>query len=50
MNIFAQVNANDLEEGVYNANISITSPDVDPQGVQIRTAVTGENSFQLYLL
>ena len=44
MNIFAQVNANDLEEGIYNANISITSPDVDPQGVQINLTVTGENS------
>ena len=44
MNIFAQVNANDLEDGIYNANISITSPDVDPQGVQINLTVTGENS------
>ena len=44
MNIFAQVNTNDLEEGVYNANISITSPDVDPQGVQINLNVIGENS------
>ena len=44
MDIFAQVNTNDLEEGVYNANISITSPDVDPQGVQINLTVTGGNS------
>ena len=44
MDIFAQVNTTDLEEGSYNANISIISPEVDPQGIQINLTVTGENS------
>ena len=43
MEIFAQVNTTDLEQGSYSANISITSPDVEPQGVQLDLIVTGEN-------
>ena len=44
MEIFAQVNTTDLQEGSYSANISIASPDVDPQGLQLNLTVNGDNS------
>ena len=42
--IYAQVNTTDLEEGSYSANISIASPDVDPQGLLVNLTVEGQNS------
>ena len=43
INIFAQVNASDLTEGVYSANVSVTSPDVDPQNLQVNLTVSEGN-------
>ena len=44
MEIYAQIITSDLQEGNYAANISITSPDVDPQGVQVNLSISGNNS------
>ena len=43
--LYAQVNTTSLVEGDYSANISISSPDVDPQGLQINLTVEGQNSI-----
>ncbi|MBA65557.1 MAG: hypothetical protein CMG55_07130 [Candidatus Marinimicrobia bacterium] len=45
MQIYAQVIATDLEEGIYSAGVSIVSPEVYPQGVQISLSVSGQNSI-----
>ena len=47
MEIYAQIITSDLQEGNYAANISITSPDVDPQGVQVNLSISGNNSTEL---
>ena len=43
--LYAQVNTTSLVEGDYSANISISSPDVDPQGLQINLTVEGQSSI-----